>query len=147
MPSRNRLNHRYTKNRSSAGPEQAPGEGGLSVSELMVDNATENDGRANWLYSCPVMPGMNAAGTNTAISTSEVAMMGPARLLRGPLGVRLAVLELALDVLHHHDRIVDHQTHREHETQQRKQVDGETEPRQHREGRDERDESPRSESG
>ncbi len=45
----------------------------------MVDNATENAMvSANWLYNWPVMPGMNAAGTKTAISTSEVAMMGPA---------------------------------------------------------------------
>ena len=36
---------------------------------------------------------------------------------------RHAVLDVAVDVLHHHDRVVDDQSYGEHERQQRQQVD------------------------
>jgi hypothetical protein len=38
---------------------------------------------------------------------------------------RLAFVDMALHVLHHHDRIVHHQAHREHDGEQRQQVDRE----------------------
>ncbi len=52
---------------------------GLSVSELkaemIVDAAIVS---ANCLKNSPLMPAMNAVGTNTAASTSAMAMTGPA---------------------------------------------------------------------
>ena len=51
---------------------------GLSVRELMPESPTAIAiVRENWLYNCPVMPGMNETGTKTAISTKVVAMIGP----------------------------------------------------------------------
>src|SRR5207253_8892256 len=51
---------------------------GLSVSELKaqisVDTAMVS---ANWRKNCPVIPEMNAHGTNTADSTSATAITGP----------------------------------------------------------------------
>ena len=51
----------------------------------------------------------------------------------------LPVVQMPLDVLHHHDRVVDHQADREHDREQRQQVDREA-GHQHQEDRaDERD--------
>ncbi len=48
--------------------------------------------RANCLKNWPLMPAMNAVGTNTAHSTRAMAMTGPGhfvhRLARGLAGVR-----------------------------------------------------------
>ena len=38
----------------------------------------------------------------------------------------LAAVQVALDVFHHHDRIIDDQTYGEHNREQRQQVDGES---------------------
>ena len=49
---------------------------GLSVSATKVDMSTDTAiVIVNCLYSCPVMPERKLTGTNTAHSTSEVAMM------------------------------------------------------------------------
>ena len=65
---------------------------------------------ANWRYICPLKPGRKAAGTNTAISTSVMPMMGPEQLVHG-LDGRVVRGEALLDVLcralHDHDRVVD----------------------------------------
>ncbi|MGY4328164.1 hypothetical protein ACVWWG_002581 [Bradyrhizobium sp. LB7.2] len=50
-----------------------------------------------------------------------------------------AVLEMSLDILDHHDGVVDHNADGENETEQREIVDGEAERRHHREGADQRD--------
>ncbi len=51
---------------------------GLSVRAFTLEKATDTAiVIANCWYSRPVMPPMKATGTNTAISTSEVAMTGP----------------------------------------------------------------------
>lgn len=42
--------------------------------DSVIENAMVS---ANWLYSCPVIPGMSAAGMNTASSTKLVATIGP----------------------------------------------------------------------
>ena len=50
---------------------------GLSVAALMaLMSAVAAMTSANWRYIWPVIPGMKAAGTNTAISTSVMPMMG-----------------------------------------------------------------------
>src|SRR6516162_9056789 len=52
---------------------------GLSVSELNAEITVETAMvTANWRKNCPVMPLMNAHGTNTADSTSATAITGPA---------------------------------------------------------------------
>ena len=51
---------------------------GLSVSELIAEKTVETAiVTANWRKNWPVMPLMNAHGTNTAHSTSATAMIGP----------------------------------------------------------------------
>ena len=51
---------------------------GLSVSELKAEMIVEAAMvKANWRKNCPVMPVMNAQGTNTALSTSPTAITGP----------------------------------------------------------------------
>src|SRR6478752_617429 len=45
---------------------------------------------------------------------------------------------MPLDVLHHHDGVVDHDAYRQHEAEQRQIVDRETERRHHGEGSDQR---------
>ena len=48
-------------------------------------------------------------------------------------------LDVALDVLDHDDRVVDHDADREHQAEQRQRVDGEAEQQQHGESADDRD--------
>ncbi len=51
---------------------------GLKVSELNAEITVETAMvRANWRKNCPVMPLMNAHGTNTADSTRATATTGP----------------------------------------------------------------------
>ena len=49
-----------------------------------------------------------------------------------------AVFEMALDILDHHDRIVDHDADREHETEQGQIIDRESQRRHHRKSADQR---------
>ena len=52
---------------------------GVKVRALKAEMATENAMvSANWRKRMPVLPGKKATGTNTATSTSEVAMTAPA---------------------------------------------------------------------
>ncbi len=73
---------------------------------------------------------MNAVGTNTANSTSAVAMIGlvTSRIAwaRRPSGAR-PLLDVALDVLDDDDRVVDDDADREHEAEQRQRVQREAE--------------------
>ena len=65
----------------------------------------------------PVSPVMNDTGTNTAISTSVVAMTANPISLRTVDGCEhrgLAALYAPHDVLEHDDGIVDHEADREH---------------------------------
>jgi hypothetical protein len=51
---------------------------GLSVKELKAEMTVETAMvNANWRKNCPVMPVINAHGTNTADSTRPMAMTGP----------------------------------------------------------------------
>ena len=50
---------------------------GDNVSALIAEISIETEtATANWRNSSPVMPGMNASGTNTESSTRVIAMMG-----------------------------------------------------------------------
>ena len=108
----------------------------ISMATLMVT--------ANWRNNWPDMPGMNAIGTNTDSSTSVIAMTGPviwriAFLVASPRRQIRLLLHHALDVLDHHDRVVDDDAHREHQRQQRDRVGGIAEREQHRERADQAD--------
>src|SRR5262249_1303029 len=51
---------------------------GLSVKALKAENRTDTAiVTANCLYNCPVMPGTNAVGINTAARISAIAITGP----------------------------------------------------------------------
>ena len=81
-------------------------------------------------------------GAYTAASVIVIAMIGPtssrARVDRRPEG-RLARVDVPLDVLHHHDRVVDDEADREDDREQRQQVDREARRQHQEDGADERD--------
>src|SRR4051812_24510241 len=59
-------------------PRSRADSAGVSVNALNAESATENAiVIENCAYNRPVVPGKNATGTNTAISTSAVAMTAP----------------------------------------------------------------------
>src|SRR5262249_28255536 len=73
------LNQRNRKNRVSPclARRNSRAIAGLKVSELRAEKTNEKTiVMANWLYSRPVIPGMNATGTNTAASTSVIVTIG-----------------------------------------------------------------------
>ena len=73
---------------------------------------------------------MNAVGTNTAHSTSAMAMIGPVTssiARRVGLERRQAQRDVPLHVLHHHDGVVDDDADREHQAEQRQRVQREAE--------------------
>ncbi len=84
---------------------------------------------------------MNAVGTNTAHSTSAVAMIGP---VTSRIACRVASIgfeaacDVALDVLDDHDRIVDHDADGEHQTEERQRIQAEAEEMHDRKGADQR---------
>ena len=99
---------------------------GLKVSdtkqEISVEAAIVT---ANWRKNCPVMPDRNADGTNTAHSVSAIEISAPptSRMVTWAASAGLhASLEIALDILHHDDGVVDHDADRKHETEQRQIV-------------------------
>ena len=78
---------------------------------------------------------MKAVGTNTAISTSEIAITAvpTSSMVRcaAALG-SIARGDVALDVLDHDDRIVDDDADRQHQAEQRQHVEREAERRRAR---------------
>jgi hypothetical protein len=82
---------------------------------------------ANWRYSSPVRPPRKAIGTNTAHSTSTMAMTGPVTsciaLMAASRAVQVLLVHDAFDVLQHHDRVVDHDADGQHHAEQRERVD------------------------
>ena len=73
------LNQRNRKNRVSRAfwRRNSRDIAGLNESELKAENMNENTiVIANWLYSLPVIPGMNATGTNTAARTRVIVTIG-----------------------------------------------------------------------
>ena len=84
---------------------------------------------------------MNAVGTNTADRTSAMAISAPptSSIVRARrVSRRHPLVEIALHVLHHHDRIVDDDADGEHEPEERERVQREAERLEHRERADER---------
>src|SRR5580704_13559012 len=65
--------------RSRWWPRKIADSAGVNVSALNAEIETENAMvSANWRKRIPVVPGNNATGTNTATSTSDVAITAPA---------------------------------------------------------------------
>ena len=84
---------------------------------------------------------MKADGTNTAHSTSAIATSAPptsSMLLSAASRGDKPGCDVALDVLHHDDGVVDHDADRQHQAEQRKVVEREAEHRHDEEGADER---------
>ena len=116
---------------------------GLRVSELIAEITVETAiVTANWRKNWPVIPLMNAHGTNTAQSTSATAITGPVTssiALRVRLRGGSPCSEPALDVLDDHDRVVDHDPDRQHQAEQRDVVQAESQRGHDGEGADDRD--------
>ena len=108
----------------------------ISIAQLIVT--------ANWRNNVPDSPGMKPTGTKTDSSTSEMAMIGAViwriALLRrlGRRKLRL-LLHHALDILHHDDRIIDHDADGQHHREQGDRVGGIAEREQRGEGADQAD--------
>ena len=93
----------------------------ISTDTLMVT--------ANWRNNWPEIPGMKAIGTNTESSTRVMAMIGAVicriASLVASAGDHLRVLfHHPLDVLDHHDGVVDDDADRQHQRQQRHRIGG-----------------------
>ena len=85
---------------------------------------------ANCRKNCPVMPLMNAHGTNTALSTRPTAITGPETCsIAWIVASRGAspCFDMMLDRLDHHDRVVDDDADRQHQAEQRQVVQAEAE--------------------
>ena len=85
------------------------------------------------------MPGRNAAGRNTAISTSVMPMIGPSSSSMARIAAswaRMPALDVVRRALDHDDGVVDDDADRQHEAEQRRQVDREAERRHGGEGAD-----------
>ena len=113
---------------------------GSSVNDTNSDTSTANATvTPNWKKILPIMPPMNATGMNTATTASDVDDHGEPDLvgafLRGAVVV-FPHLEVAHDVLAHHDGVVDQQADRERQRQQRHGVHREVEHPHDEERRD-----------
>ena len=87
------------------------------------------------------MPGMNAVGTNTAARMSAIATTGPETssiALRRRVPRRQPFLDVVLDRLDHDDGIVDDETDRQHQPEERQSVDREAQQRKDGERSDQR---------
>ena len=94
---------------------------------------------ANCAYMRPVSPGRNAAGRNTDISTSVMPTIGPNSARIASLAAwrpGMPFLDIVDGALHHHDGIVHHDANRQHDREQGREIDGESERRHGGEGAD-----------
>src|SRR6218665_1244952 len=81
---------------------------------------------ANSANSRPVRPGVKASGAYTATSVRAMATMAKP-IARAPEGGGTWIaplLDVPVDVLQHHDGVIDHQPDGQHQGQQRERVDG-----------------------
>jgi hypothetical protein len=112
------------------------------VSALNAESRTDTAiVTANCWYIRPVMPGMNAVGTNTAARMSAIATTGPetcSMALNAASARGQSQLDVVLDGLHHDDRVVHHEADGQHEAEERQCVDREAEQREDHERTDER---------
>ena len=129
----------------SCRPRAAPStSAGVSDSATIPDRTTEMTMvTANCLYSAPVMPPMKATGMKTEQSTITIAISALAQLPDRPIGGHacrdVLVLHGALDVFDDDDRVVHHDADRQHQSEEREQVDRESEHRHPEKRADDRD--------
>ena len=135
----------------SRGRSSSAASAGLSVSELKAEIIVETAMvRANWRKNWPVMPLMNAHGTNTARQHQADGDDRAGHLvhrLDGGVARRQALLDVMLDGLDDDDGVVDDDADGQHQAEQRQVVelkpsdghDGEGADDGHRHG-DQRDE-------
>ena len=90
-----------------------------------------------------MVPGKNDTGTNTAISTSDVAMTA---LVTSPIasevascGSECSMAMVTLHILDHHDGVVHHQARRQRDAEECERIDGKAEELDERERSDQRD--------
>ena len=96
---------------------------------------------ANSRNSRPTTSPMNSSGISTAISDTVSDMMVKpicAGALQRRLERRLALLDVARDVLDHHDRVVDHEAGGDGQRHQRQVVEAVAQQVHHAEGADQR---------
>ena len=115
---------------------------GVSVSDTIAETTTAMVSvRANSRNMRPTRPVMNNSGMNTAISDT-VSEMTVKPISRAPSKRRLerllAVLDVADDVLDHHDGVVDDEAGADRQRHQRQVVEREAAEPHHAEGRDQR---------
>ncbi len=88
--------------------------------------------RANWRYICPVMPGMNAGGRKTDMSTRVMPMIGTEQFAHG-INARLLGGLPAFDMLggafHHDDGVIHDNANGQHDGKESEQIDAEPEQR------------------
>ena len=114
---------------------------GVMVMALMAEMTVETAiVTANWRKNWPVMPLMNAHGTNTAHSTRPTAMIGP---VTSSIALMVAVRAsrplaiMPLDVFQHDDGVVHHDADGQHQAEQRDVVQAEAQSGHDGEGADE----------
>ena len=116
---------------------------GVSVSEMTAEMTTAIDSvSANSRNMRPTMPVMNSSGMNTAmsetVSDTTVKPISRAPSSAACSGV-LAVLDVADDVLDHHDGVVDDEAGADGQRHQRQIVEREARRPHQREGGDDRE--------
>ena len=116
---------------------------GLSVSELSAERTVETAiVTANWRKNWPVIPLMNAHGTNTAHEHQGHGDDRPGDLVHRPAGRLRGVqplLQPALDVLDDDDGVVDHDADGQDQAEQRDVVQAEAQRGHDGEGADDGD--------
>ena len=116
---------------------------GVSVSETTAEiRIVTASVTANSRNSRPTTSPMNSSGISTAISETVSEMMVKP-ICSAPLSAasqrRLALLDVARDVLDHHDRVVDDEAGRDGQRHQRQVVEAVAEQVHHAEGADQRE--------
>ena len=96
----------------------------IMLTRIVADMVTPNDFRNR-----PTIPPMNAIGRKTAISESVIESTArPISLVAAKAashGRAVLLLDVAVDVLQHDDRVVDHDAHRKGQRQERDAVERE----------------------
>ena len=116
---------------------------GSSVKETNSETSTATATvTPNWKKKRPMMPLMNAIGTNTATIANVVAITArpiSSVRLRAAVTWSLPIAQVADDVLAHDDRVVDQEADAQRQRHQRQEVEREAERVERDERRDHRD--------
>ena len=115
---------------------------GASVSASSSESSTATEiVTPNWKKNLPMMPFMKATGRKIATIARGRGRGGEGDLAgadRGRLHLALAHLAVPVDVLEHHDRVVDHDADRQRQAEHGEGVEREAEEVDHDEGAEDR---------